>query len=266
MSIPAYCIDSSGVPTGEMFGCLPETPDSEGTYANFSDVTDVIPQSQWDALLETHGLGLEPFVRKIKNQKQEGTCASNATCSCQEIVFYRETGVFVELSPISIYRWIAPNPRTGSNIGTNLKQLSEVGALPVSSEENKSFLGKAGLNVADVLTATNYYQLFPTNWKETAKHFQAFEWVKVNGFIEMASAVLKGWPVNYGRSGHAITGTRLVKQNGVWCMKYANSWGAWGDNGYGYDSQAYINRSGGGYGAWALRATQLTEPILRALK
>ena len=48
-----------------------------------------------------------------------------------------------------------------------------------------------------------------------------------------------------------------MKRDGQYVLKYVNSWGAWGDAGYGYDTEKYVSRSIRAYGCYAPRASLL---------
>lgn len=243
--------------------CLPRDDEFASTFAAYEDTQKVYPRSDWDGLLASH-VGLETLVKKIKNQGQEGSCASNATGQCLEVAWNMAYGPqhWIEFSPISIYRWVAEGPGSGSTISGNLRQLRDVGMLPVATDPSKAILRAAGLPDSHVLTATGYHQSFPAGWQATARFFRAAEWYDISSFEGFVSAILEGFPVCYGRAGHAICGVRVVKRNSAWTIKYANSWGDWGEDGYGYDSESYISGSIRSYGAWALRCPILTDEFL----
>jgi hypothetical protein len=169
----------------------------------------------------------------------------------------------MELSPISIYRFVANGPGSGSTISGNLRRLRDVGALPVDSDINRELLRKAGLSEDHVLKATGYYQQFPSGWESTAEYFRGLEFLDISSFEGIVSAILEGFPVCYGRAGHAICGVKVVKRNGVWTIKYANSWGNWGESGFGYDTESYISSAIRSYGAWALRCPKLTDRFVQ---
>ena len=244
--------------------CLPRDDVFGSEFRVYEETETVYPRSQWEQLLTEHA-GLESLVKKIKNQGNEGSCASNATCQCFEIAWNMAMGTkhWIEMSPISIYRWVASGPGSGSTISGNLRQLRDVGCLPVDSVENKAILTAAGLPETHVLKATGYSQSFPSNWKETAAFFRALELLDISSFEGFVSALFEGFPVCYGRDGHAICGARVVRRNGVWTIKYANSWApSWGEAGYGYDTESYISGAIRSYGAWALRCPVLTDQFL----
>lgn len=253
-----YFIDTHG--KGD---CLPRDDEFGSEFKVYEEVAKVYPRNEWNDILESHR-GMESLVKKIKNQGREGTCASNATGQCLEVAWNQVFGdkMWVEFSPISIYRWIAPGPSSGSTISGNLRQLRDVGMLPVRTDRNLDLLRKAGLPEHHVLTATGYYQDFPSGWKETAEFFRGLEFMDISSFEGMVSAIFEGFPVCYGRAGHAICGVKVVWRNGAWHIKYANSWGNWGEDGYGYDSERFISRAIRSYGAWALRTPRVVDRLL----
>ena len=247
-------------------GCLRRASKvGESEFTNLAD-TDInaIPRSEWKDLLEQNQ-SLEVIIQKIKDQNGEGSCASNATSQCFEIVWNMTLGLeaWMEISPISIYRWVARSPNNGSTIEGNLRQLRDVGCLPVDKDDNKQKMQAAGLNSNHVLKEVGYYQKFPSNWKDTALNFRAQEWYEITSFDEFITCLFYDFPVCYGRAGHAICGATPVFDNNQWHVKYANSWKpSWGDNGYGYDSERYISGSISSYGAWALRSIVMPEVLL----
>ena len=246
-------------------GCMPRTDLCGSIFPCWEDTSPImIPRDKWEALSAELDRDLSALVAKIKNQKSEGTCASNATTQALEIVLNLalSLNLWIEFSPISIYRWIAPGPGTGSTISDNLVQLRDTGALPVDSPRNRAILTEAGIPLK-LLQAVGYSQSFPDDWKSVASLFRMVEWFDIRSFDGFASCLLAGLPVVYGRAGHAICGARLVRKDGKWYVKYANSWGDWGDNGFGYDSESYISSAISSYGAFAVRATTLPDPLVK---
>jgi hypothetical protein len=259
--IPAEYLDVPGL--GD---CLIRDDMFGSEFPVYEETQRVYPRSDWPALLETHK-GLADLVKAIKNQGQEGSCASNAAAQCWEIAWNMTfgTGHWLQLSPISIYRWVSRGPGSGSTISGNLRQLRNVGALPTDTAANRAILRAAGRPENHVLQPTGYYQSFPSGWQQTAAFLQAAEWYDISSFDGFASALFEGFPVCYGRAGHAICGVQVIRRGTTWTIKYANSWGNWGDNGYGYDSESYIASAIRSYGAWALRAPKVTDAFLPAV-
>lgn len=235
------------------------------SFASFADSgAPVIPRSEWPDLIQDN-TSLEELVMKIKDQGQEGSCASNAAAQCFEICWNLMNGTdnWVEMSPISLYRWLSRGPGSGSTITGNLRQSRDVGLLPVDRASNRQKLESMNLDPNHVLKSVGYYQKFPAAWKDTAGNFVTVEFFEVNSWVELISALFADMPVLYGRAGHAICGVTPVLREGSVYIKYANSWKpSWGDNGYGYDSERAVSRSVGSYGAVAWRTVALPDGLI----
>lgn len=88
-----------------------------------------------------------------------------------------------------------------------------------------------------------------------ALRYRPLEIFDITNDREFKSALLQRFIVAYGRSGHAITAVELEDFDTI-C--YANSWGNWGDNGFGHER---LSRSVNyGYGCWAIRSTVDDDP------
>jgi hypothetical protein len=229
------------------------------------------PRSDWDDLLDQN-VSLERLIQCTHNQKQEGTCASNALDLTYEVCAGMTLGLQSVMmnSPIATYRWIASGPGTGSVISDNIEQLTKVGTLPVDTPENRQKLTAMGLNPNHVLQHTGYYQRFPTGWEDTAAHFRldpdgTFIAKTFGGCV---TGLLNDYALLYGRAGHAICGVTVVKRNGVYCLKYGNSWGEWGDVGdnglkmFGYDTESFVKNAITSYGAILVKSILVTPALL----
>ena len=225
-------------------------------FRTFADTgLTVIPRSQWPELCEqAEDNPLEANVQRIMNQGQEGSCASNASSQCMETVTFVQGGsdLYVPLSAISLYKQVGSSPNSGSTIDGNLRALQTTGILPLDTPENRE-------RFQAVMSHTGFYKSYPANWKETAKLFRADEWFDLNSFDQVATCTFVGFPICYGRAGHAICGMRIVREVNRYLLKYANSWGSWGENGYGYDSESAISGAIRSYGAWGLRSTVIPD-------
>lgn len=220
----------------------------------------LVDEDEWRDRAEasTH---LRELVQKVKNQKSEPSCASNSAAQNLELVTVIQLGQqhWIELSAISLYKRVGSR-RSGSYLSDNLRELTTgEGILPVNKPETKAFLEDKGFPPHHVFPETGYNVPFPQDWQQTAAQFRIFpdEVYRISNMQEFASCIFAGHPVSYGRAGHAITGVDVVYEDGKFYICYVNSWGNWGDNGFGYDSFRYVERNGGDYGAWCCRAARL---------
>ena len=221
-------------------------------FRGFSDAVKVIPESEWKELIErlnTDKSGCASLVTRIYDQKQEGSCVANASCQANEIVQAVQFGKdrVVPLSAISLYKRIGRSPSSGAMVSDGLKESIDLGILPLDTQTNREKFGDK------VMPNTGFREPFPADWENTANYFRALEWLEIKSTAELISALLQRFPVVVGRQGHSICYCEPLYKDGELLVKYANSWGDWGDNGYGYDSQSQIKQSASS-GAFALRA------------
>jgi hypothetical protein len=237
---PNYTFGNCGV---KAFGVPP--------FRSFGDEIEVIPESQWRELIaqmDAAGGGADQLVTRIYDQKSEGSCVANACSQACEIVQALQNGKenVVHLSAMSLYKRIGRSPSSGAMVDDGLEEMAEKGVLPLDNEENRAKFGAA------VMPNTGWSTRYPADWEQTAKKFRATEWFICNSVAELISALLKQYPVVVGRSGHSICYTRPMYKNNALVVKYANSWGSWGDQGFGYDSMNLIRASASW--AFALRS------------
>ena len=257
-------INATVMPNGiQARGCLPRDTKLGEEHLVYENVFSIYPRSDWPELIRQNQ-SLRQLVQKIHDQQQEGSCASNMTAQAFEICWVQTFGkkAFVQMSPISIYRWVASGPGSGSTISGNLRQLKEVGMLPVRGS-GEAALRTMGLPESHTLTHTGYYQTFPSNWKETAAFFEGVEAFDISSFDGIVSALLDGFPVGYGRAGHAICAVSPYHEGNTFGLNYANSWGNWGDNGFGKDTESFVSSAIRSYGAWALRSVKISDEALK---
>lgn len=219
--------------------------------ATFADNIQVIPESQWKdliAAMDSAGGGADQMVTRIYDQKNEGSCVANACSQACEIVQAVQLGKenVTPLSAISLYKRIGRSPNSGAMIDDGLEEMANRGVLPLDTPENRAKFGAA------VMPNTGWSTRYPDGWEQTAKRFRATEWFIVDSVNELISALLLQMPVVVGRQGHSICYCRPMYRNGPLVAKYANSWGNWGDQGFGYDTLNQIRMSANW--AFALRS------------
>jgi len=228
----------------------------------FADEEGLIDESQWKPMIEAKnakGGMLRPFVRAVKDQDGEPSCVSNATVSSHEVAqnILHGPGLITELSPISLYRFVGSRT-SGSNLDTNLKRMREIGCLPLNNEKNKA-------KFKHTHPHNGYSVAMPLGYEETAALFRIDEYLDIDGWKPMVSAILKGYSVIYARSGHCILAIGLSYRNGVLVLEYLNSWGQWGAAlndlftfGVGFDSERTAKNAS--YGAIAVRSVKTPPP------
>lgn len=231
--------------------------DSQNLYASlpaYSTVASTLTESEIrDAIerIDDSGGGADLLVSRIYDQKREGSCVANACCQAHEVVQARQYGKsrVVHLSAISLYKRIGRSPSSGAVVSHGVEELAGRGALPLDNAENRE-------RFPAVMPNTGFYEKYPANWEATAAQFRSEEWYAVKNTSELLSALCRQEPVIVGREGHSICYVRPEWKNGRFVAKYANSWGNWGDEGFGYDTDRQIRKSAN----WAAALRSVRSP------
>ncbi len=224
----------------------------------FGDRVPVMTWQEIDAAIDAidaAGGGLDNFKPYQHDQNGEPSCTSNATCSALEYAMQITLGTCVPLSPISLYRRVGSR-NSGSSVDDNLDEATRVGILPLDCAINRE-RGISGLHPHN-----GYGVSPPSNWQTIAGEFRAQEVFDIRSSQEFFTSLCRGWPVVYGRQGHCIICVRPMRSGGNRKGKYLNSWGNWGDNGFGYDTANQISMGAGW--AFAVRSVVMS-PTLRKL-
>jgi hypothetical protein len=227
---PNYVFGDLGV---QLFGnSLSDYAASEEVLTD-AEIRDAIEK------IDEDGGGLDRLVTRIYNQKNEGSCVANACSQANEIIQAKQFGKdrVVPLSAISLYKRIGRSPNSGAMVSDGLKEMQTRGILPLDTPENRIKYGDA------VMPNTGFRTPYPADWEATAKQFAGVEALIVRSVNALLTALINGHPVVVGRQGHSICYVRPMMRNGRRVVKYANSWGDWGDGGYGYDSESQIRQS-----------------------
>jgi hypothetical protein len=245
---------------GRLTGCNPRLTVCGEEHLVFEDNFDLIPESEWDDLIEKSPdlLDYSPYQH---DQDGEGSCASNSAGGCYETMFVQQFGYgkFVPVSPVSLYKRVGSSPNSGSSLDSNLRELRDHGILPLDTPENKA-------RFDHTFPHNGFYEKLPDGWEETGELLRMREWWDVATVEGAITACFKGFPGCYARDGHAIKIVALVKKDGKRFIKYHNSWGDWGDNGYGYDTLDKARQGIRQYGMWVPRAIVTPDELLRRLE
>ena len=229
--------DKLVVPPGKKTGCLPRKSMMGGVCSLFSEKLAIIPVAEWPSLLGN--IELRSCVTKIKDQNGFGSCATESTTQSMEIVRKLEGQEWVELNPLFIYHTTSGGRDQGSSIDTNLEFARDYGIAPESVwPRSKGFTAKPS---ADAVEAAMAYRIM--------------EFYDIASISEAGTALLLGFPVVFGWQGHSCVLVQLLSTTKA---LYANSWGNWGDQGFGTINLSSINF---GYGMFALRTATINTKV-----
>lgn len=232
---------------GRVAGCLPRASKPGEICPLASERIKVIPESEWDDILkDPNRVMLRPSVPVVLDQDGVGSCATESTTAAVMTMRAFNGQPFELLNPWYIYRVTSGGRDGGSNIDTNLKFVREHGIAPERLHpRSKGWRGRSAEPSDEAV--------------EAAKEFKIKEFFDIQTKAEAGSALFQGFGLVYGRRGHSIFGCNMVNKS---IFDFLNSWGDWGDQGFGRDSLRDINF---GYGLFAVRATtsSVAPAILR---
>jgi hypothetical protein len=233
------------VPRGKATGCNPRHHPFATRCPAFAEKFHAIPVGDWPELLKVRR-SLRPSVSVILDQGKVGSCAFESTTQALHISRATKGLPFILLNPWSGYCFTGGTRNGGSSIDDNLEHARDVGILPESVwPRSKGFSRRPPKSLLD----------------EHASQFQIEEFWDINTVEEIGTALLLGFPVVFGWSGHSCVFTDLLD---VDTAEYCNSWSAdWGDNGFGKLTLRSVNFK---YGCFALRTvteanTDPTPPV-----
>lgn len=225
-------------------------------FGSYEDSVSLIPEDEWDDRIkeiDDQNNGADSLVSRIYDQGREGSCVANATCQSHEMTQALQFGKdrVTHLSAISIYKKIGRSAQSGAMVSDGMKQLRDVGAVPLDNPENRARFGGC------VMKNTGFSLSYPAGWELVAKEFRADEIDIINTLAGLITALLRRQPVVVGRQGHSICYARpMGSKSKGYKSKYANSWGNWGDAGFGYDSLSQMRLSSG----WAFTPRSIIVP------
>lgn len=231
-------------PPGQAKGCLPRDTKPGEIAPLLRERMTVIPKADWDAVLRDRAdAGLDyrgrKDVKQILNQGRVGSCATESTTQGVMVTAQRAGYPFELLNPWSIYRVTSGGVDRGSNIDRNLEFARDVGILPDSYwpryDENGHIVNP-------------WRSVPPDGWEEVAAKYRIAEWYDIETEDEVGTALLQGYVVVCGWSGHSEVAVDLLPGQ---VLDVANSWGIeYGDRGFHH---VPVDRIRWSYGAFAVR-------------
>lgn len=237
-------------------GCLPRKAEVGALFPvlEANPRTPLIPRSQWKPIDFSH------FVPKILDQDGIGACNAFAAVQAMHVIRSQAGLPFVELSAGNLYGRINGGVDRGSTLGDAIQALMDTGVCKASTVPQLQWRRTS----------------WPSSWKEEAKRFRILEAYDCPTFEHIASAILYGFPVDFGifvggrfrpdpqtgwlpdyvggGGGHAMCGVGLAYDDRRgWGIVTANSWGErWGKGGFCIVPESYFRRNVFA-DAWAVR-------------
>ncbi len=234
-----YVVTDLTPPGGKRKGCRPRIT-SYGeccpTAKDHPEAIPVIPRGEWAGLIAQRKeakVSMRVIVPEILDQDGVGSCAAEEVT--QAVMTLRAFSGYshVPLNPWSVYAWTSGGRDNGSSIDSNWQRARDVGIMPMTVWDRSE--GWKDKPTEEMLL-------------NHAVNFRLDEFYDINNTEELVSALLSGFVVGYGRDGHAILAVDMLDEEH---MLYANSWGNWGDNGFGIDKITNVRWE---YGAFAARS------------
>ena len=223
----------------------------------YEDTDGVLSESQLIEIAErdeAEGTGGDSLIQWILNQGREGSCVGNAQTQGHMALQARKFGkeFVTRLSACSAYQLIGRSAGSGAMVSDALKMGTSYGICPLDTPENRAKFGSV------VMPATGFSTRRPDGIKEVSANFRFDpKGTKVVRSIGgLRSALARRHPVVVGREGHSILYLRNRRKSNAWRTRYANSWGDWGDKGFGEDTERQTEKSA----SWAFAITSIVIP------
>ena len=232
-------VDFTVIPDDQTTGLIEESDDdilmAAGEIGSFESEYPslMVPPSKRKDLAILKWPRQRRTVRRIYSQSRTSACVGFGSAQALEVTRTRRYGrkYHVSLAGMSVYKEIGRSLMSGAMISDGMKQIVNVGALPLDTPENND---KYDLTWG----ITDWSRRFPRGWEKHANQFRVSKWATARGTDEIESALLNDFTGIVGRSRHCVPYVGLTYDRNSPVVTYANSWsGNWGDEGIGYDSQ-----------------------------
>lgn len=223
-------------------GLLPETPHERLMSVSLDADPGFrrIPIDQWEEKIQQK-YNTSYWVWSVFNQGQVGSCASESADGGVKLIRRKHGLPDIEFNPYGTYGRVNGGSDRGSTLSANL-----------------AFKRNRGAFDEKVWPRSNGWQREPSSAAyEDAKKYRLIEYFRIpdNDWEAFGSALLLGYVVYWGYTGHAILGVDLLSPTS---FRYLNSWGQWGQGspynqiGYGFGT-ARNSSIQWAYGAYAFQ-------------
>jgi len=207
---------------------------------------NVIPQQEWQGIIDA-GDNLSSHVWYISNQGSIGSCGSEGVNNILALIREQAGLPRVKFNPYAMYHFTSGGRDQGSTLADNLTFARDRGCYPM-----------------ELWGRDKGWQQRPSEEATAAAHnYRIDEFYEITNWTEFGSALLSGWAIYWGRSGHALGATDLL--NAIQFVEL-NSWGKWGE-GTKYSQMDYGFSPRGresimwNYGCYAARTPIIDEAL-----
>ena len=183
---------------------------------SISTVQELIDEKHWDALSKDDShLEKRLWYRCIYDQNGIGSCAAESAAAGKGALDAGQNLRLIIYNPWGPYKITSGGRDQGSNIGDNVEFLRDKG-FPPEELHPRSLGWRASMSAEAV---------------RVSKLFCILEFFYIENIQQLVSALLQGFCVHGGYSGHAVD---FVQWLGNGKLLFCNSWHeSWGDHGFG---------------------------------
>jgi len=218
------------IPPDKSTGCLLQTTRHGEICPLFGERIKIIPQQEWGQFIGQ--MDLRPRVEEVFDQNGVGSCAAESRTQALQVSLDWAGRPYEQLSPWFLYYHTSGGVDQGSTLSDNLQYARDHGIAPMRLHPRSSGWKRRPSEEA-------YAE---------AKQYKLDEFYEITSIQEVGTALILEMPVVFGWNGHSCMLTSLVDEQTV---EYCNSWGDWGDAGFGKLRLSEINF---GYGCYADRS------------
>jgi hypothetical protein len=212
--------DNGVIPAGRKRG-LKREPSRGPRAAYYRDLCDrfpqrkLIPDEHWQELARNQWHKKQRlWYPYTLDQNGIGSCAAESADGSVAALCVRQGLPPVLFNPLGKYHTTSGGSDRGSNIGDNMKFAMDRGCYP-----------------EEVWPRSKGFRVKPSaEANRIAKFFRLREFFRCTTIAEVISAVLQGYLCHGGYSGHAVSFCGYIHPGK---LLFKNSWGPWGDNGFG---------------------------------
>lgn len=186
----------------------------------------LIPRNEWEdriAEMERTKTRLSDICEGLppKNQKQTNYCWVFATTYCAEIVRHKQNQAYVSLSPASA--------------GAKIKNFKNQGGW---GSEALEYIVNHGLVPSEQWPDTAIDRQYDTEANDALRSkYRVIEWYELRSrdLDQLFTLLFNHIPASVGYNWwrHQVTAVDPIIHNGTFGVRIRNSWGDWGENGYG---------------------------------